>query len=456
MRSDSNKISRRQFVASATGAVVAFTIVPRHVLGGAGYVAPSEKLNVAVIGCGGQGRSNTRQLMQSDDVQVVAIADPMDLAPYDRFYYKGVAGRLPIKEEIETHYQTNNPQYKCNDYKDFRVLFDKEKNVDAVLCATPDHWHAFVAMAAMKRGKHIYCEKPLTHNIWEARQLSKAAKETKVATQMGNQGRSSSGHPRMCEWIRDGAVGTVTEVQAWTGVGNWVKHKGRPTDSMPVPAELDWKMWLGPRAFRPYHLEYTPYIWRGWWQFGSGCIGDMAIHHLDSAWVGLELGQPTWVEAKSDYLDNEVFSANNDVTWMFEKTDTHPAIKFRWRDRPQELEEGRKVGEDGVLVIGDKGKIMGAGWSDSPRIIPEVKMKEYKRPSKTLVRSKGHHRNWIDACKNGTPTVSNFEYGAKLTEFILLGNLALRAGKRIYWQEDLMSVKGMPELNDAICESYPA
>jgi len=361
---------------------------------------------------------------------------------------------------IEKHYQASNPKFKCHDYNDFRVLFDKEKNIDAVLCATPDHWHAYVSIMAMKNGKHVYCEKPLAHNIWEARQVAKVAAETKVATQMGNQGRSDSGHPTMREWIADGAVGTVKEVQAWTGARARIDHKGRPTEIMETPKGMDWKMWLGPRGPRPYSQEYAPYTWRGWWAFGSGIVGDMSIHHLDSAWTQLILGSPTWIEGNTENLDDETTSSNNKVTWMFEKTGKRKAVKFSWYDgklrpdRPEDLEKKRKLAGNGVLVIGDKGTILGGGWSSSPRIIPEVKMKAYKRPAETLPRSKGHHRNWLDACKNGGPTVSNFDYAAKLTEFVLLGNLAIRAGKRIYWDAKNMKVKGMGQLDPIIREKY--
>jgi predicted dehydrogenase len=277
------KLSRRQFVTQAAGAVAAFTIVPRYVLGGQGHVAPSEKLNVAIVGCGGQGGTNIKQLMLAEDVQIVAIADPTTIADYANFYYGGFWGRRPVKKMIEEHYRQTNAKFKCNDYNDFRVLFDKEKNIDAVLCATPDHWHAFISITAMKMGKHIYCEKPLAHNIWEVRQVAKVAAETKVATQMGNQGRSDAGHPLMCEWLRDGAIGKVKEVKAWSNSRPHITHKGRPKDTMPIPKGLDWNMWLGPRGPRPYHMEYTPYSWRSWWAFGSGIVADMSIHHFDSA-----------------------------------------------------------------------------------------------------------------------------------------------------------------------------
>lgn len=458
-----SRLSRRDFLAAATTSaalsacatrVKTTQVAPRK-------ISPNEKLNVAVIGCGGQGQQNVKNLMLCEDVQIVAIADPAESTNYDRFYYKGMSGRLPVKKLIEEHYQEANPQFKCNAYNDFRVLFDKEKNIDAILCATPDHWHAYVAIMAMKQGKHVYCEKPLAHNIWEARQIAKVAAETGVATQMGNQGRSNHGHPLMCEWLLDGAVGNVKEVQAWTGAGSRIKHKGRPTECMEIPKGFDWKMWLGPRGTRPYSLEYAPYTWRLWWAFGSGVVGDMSIHHFDSAWTALNPGAPTWIEGKTTQLDCETTSDNNQVTWMFEKTAKRDALKFSWcdgklmPDRPEDLEETRNMGDNGVLITGDKGKILGGGWSQSPRIIPEVKMQEYKRPPKTIPRSKGHHRNWVDACKNGGgATVSNFEYGAKLTEFVILGNLAIRAGKRIYWDAQEMKVKGMPELDPIIREEY--
>jgi predicted dehydrogenase len=454
------KLTRRQFLSHTAGTAAAFIIVPRHVLGGPGYTAPSEKLNVAVIGCGGQGMTNIKQLMQFEDVQIVAVADPTASADYADFYYGGFCGRLPTRKLVEEYYQAANPHYKCNDYNDFRVLFEKEKNIDAVLCATPDHWHAYIAIMAMKRGKHVYCEKPLAHSIWEARQLAKVAAETNVATQMGNHGRSDAGHPAMCEWLHDGAVGPVREVQAWASARAHIHHTGRPADTPPIPEGLDWNMWLGPRGPRPYSQEYTPYSWRSWWAFGSGIVADMSIHHFDSAWTALDLGHPTWIQGQSEYLDDETTSDNNRVIWMFEKTDQRPAVKFSWYDgkikpdRPMELEEKRGMGHNGVLVIGDHGKILGDGWSRSPRIIPESKMKEYQRPPKTLLRSAGHHRNWIDACKNGGPTVSNFEYGARLTEFILLGTLAIRAGKRIDWDAEQMKVKGMPNLDSIIHEEY--
>ena len=260
-----SKITRRQF-GKAAAMAAAVTVLPRCALGGARFVAPSDRVNIAIIGCGGQGRSNARSLFGQKDVRIIALADPREQADYGRFYYKGKAGRLPVKAEVEKRYSKDDPRFKCNDYVDFRKMLDTEKQIDAILCATPDHWHAFVTMTAIKRGKHVYCEKPLTHNIYEARMIAKAAKEAGVATQMGNQGRSSTSHRLTCEWIWNDAIGTVAEVHVCSGAGGCAEGRGRPKEIPPVPDGFDWGLWLGPRPFRPYPA-YAPYNWRGWWSF---------------------------------------------------------------------------------------------------------------------------------------------------------------------------------------------
>ena len=280
--------TRRQFLQTAAS-TAAVTVLPRFVLGGPKFVAPSDTVYIAIIGCGGQGRTNARSLFQQNDARVVAVADPRDKDDYSRFYYQGVAGRLPVKAEAEEHYGSKVPGYRCNDYVDFRRLFEQEKHIDAILCATPDHWHASVTLAAIRRGKHVYCEKPLTHNVYEARKVAKAAAEAGVATQMGNQGRSDEGQRLTCEWIWDGAIGDVREVHAWSNAGGWASGRGRPQDQPPVPEGFDWDLWLGPKPPRPYHPAYAPYNWRGWWAFGTGCTCDMGIHNLAPVFSTLKL-----------------------------------------------------------------------------------------------------------------------------------------------------------------------
>jgi predicted dehydrogenase len=463
MKRADTRVTRRQFIGRAAGAAAVFTIVPRHVLGGAKFVAPSKKVYIAIIGCGGQGLFNTRELFQQKDAQIVAIADPREQADYSQWYYGGVAGRLPTKAEVEARYARDNPQFKCRDYVDFRELLDKEKNIDAILCATPDHWHAFVTIAALHRGKHFYCEKPLTHNVYEARMVAKAAIEAGVATQMGNQGRSDEGNQLTCEMIWDGAIGAVREVHAWSSPGVWASGRGRPKDTPPVPPGFDWQLWLGPKADRPYHPAYAPFTWRGWWEFGTGDVGDMAIHNLDPAFAALKLDHPISVEAvQTDFVDPEVIGPNNHVIWEFGPREKMGPVTVHWYDgtlrpsRPADLEEGRRLGEDdnGILILGSKGTIMGGGWSRSPRIIPESKMRAYGKPPRVLSRSKGHHRNWLDACKGGPQAISDFSYGARLAEFVLLGNVAIRARKKILWDGPNMRVTNVPEAQQFVQEQY--
>ncbi|MGC8744053.1 MAG: Gfo/Idh/MocA family protein [Verrucomicrobiia bacterium] len=455
------QINRRKFLkAGATAAAI--TIVPRWILGGAGVVPPSEKVYIGIVGVGGQGRTNADALFREPDAQIVAVCDPNEEADYSRFYYGGKAGRAPVKARIEEHYTKQNPSYKCREYEDFRVMFEKEKNIDAVLIATPDHVHAVVTAAAMRLGKHVYCEKPLTHNIWEARQIAKIAKETKVATQMGNQGHSGEGIRMTCEWIWAGAIGEVREVHAWTDASGWAKGPGRPKETPPVPKGFNWDLWLGPREFRPYHPAYAPYNWRGWWAFGTGAIGDMACHNLDPAVWALNLQSPISVEACAPGVDSEVVSQCAIFRYNFAARGNMPPVKVTWYDgglrpeRPEELEEDQVLGGggNGILFIGDKGKIMCAGWGGTPVLLPQSRMDELKRPQKTIPRSKGHHRDWLDACKGGPQPSSNFEYAARLTEIVLLGNVALRTGKKIYWDYENMRAKNAPQAEQFIKENY--
>ena len=461
------KISRRQFIGSAAAATAAFTVVPRYVLGGSGNTPPSEKLNIAIIGTGGQGTQNIKGLLGHADVQIIAICDVNEQSDYSRFYYRGVAGRKPARELIEKHYadKKSTGSYKgCASYIDFRRMFEEEKGIDAVLVATPDHVHAIATMTAIKNGKHVYCEKPLTHSIYEARKITEAARQAKVATQMGNQGHRGEGIRLTVEWIRDGAIGDVHEVHSWSNTGaGWAGNRtARPKETPPVPSGLDWDLWLGPAARRPYHPAYAPYNWRGWWDFGTGAIGDMACHNMDPAFWALELGHPVSVEASSSPINPETTPLKSTISYQIGARKNMPPVKMTWYGgglmppRPEELEPGRELtgGGNGILFVGDKGKIMCPGWGGSPRIIPETKMKAYKLPPKTLARSKGHHRDWIDACKGGKPASSNFDYAGPLTEVILLGNVALRAGRKLDWDGHKMKATNAPEADRYIRPEY--
>ncbi len=437
-------ISRRRFLG-ATAASAAFTIVPRHVLGGARHMAPSEKLNIAGIGVGGMGKSNLSQL---ETENIVALCD------VDHAYAAGTFQKYP----------------QAKVYSDYREMLDKEKNIDAVMIATPDHTHAVISMEAMRRRKHVYCQKPLTHDVYEARMLAKAARETGVTTQMGIQGHSMEGGRLICEWIADGAIGAIREVDAWCslsyypfGHADWSSPwDRRPKDTPPVPATLNWDLWLGPAPQRPYHPAYHPRVWRCWWDFGCGMMGDRGAHTLDPVVWALKLGHPTSIEATSVDLNQDIHPIASVVTYQFPARGDLPPVKLTWYEgvrapRPLELEDGRRLGhvEGGSLFKGAKGKLVAGVYGEDPRLIPESRMKEYKLPPKTIPRVEvSHEQDWVRACKAGEQAGAGFEYSGLLTEICLLGNIAKRMDARIEWDGPNMKVTNLPEANKYVRTTY--
>lgn len=439
-----NSISRRSFLGGSAAALASFTIVHRHVLAGPGNTPPSEKLNIAGIGVGGQG---SWDLDNVNGENIVALCDVDWKQAADTFK------RYP----------------KATKYRDFRKMLNKEKNIDAVVVATPDHTHAVATMMAIKMGKHVYCEKPLTRTVYEARAVAKAAREAKVATQMGNQGMAFEGNRLINEWLWDGAIGPVREVHAWSdrpthnGKLFWAQGVDRPTETPPVPATLDWDLWLGPAPYRPYHPAYVPFKWRGWWDFGSGGLGDMGIHNLAPVFSAMKLTAPVSVHSSSTLFNNETLPLASIVHYEFPAHGDMPPVKLHWYDggmlppRPDELEDERELSrEDGLIFAGDEGKMYVEGWGgNSPRLIPEAKMKAYKRPPKTLPRSIGHHKEWIQACKKGTSTRSNFDFAGPLTEAVLLGTVSVRmGGRKLIWDSANLKVTNVPEANKYIHYQY--
>ncbi|MFQ6036133.1 MAG: Gfo/Idh/MocA family protein [Sedimentisphaerales bacterium] len=435
--------SRRDFMGGAA-AVAAFTIVPRYVLGGPGRNPPCNKLNIAGIGVGGRG---------SGDLQAVSSENIVVLCDVDADRAKATFKKYP----------------RAKRYKDFRKMLEKEdKNIDAVVIATPDHVHAVAAITAMKMGKHVYCEKPMAHTIFEAREMTRVARQMRVVTQMGNQGHGGEGLRLTYEFIHDGAIGTVREVHVWTdrpGVPErawWPQGVDRPKDTPPVPDTLDWDVWLGPAPWRAYHPAYVPFKWRGWFDFGSGAMGDMAVHNADPAFFALDLDAPTKVEAQSSPVNNETFPKWSIITYYFPAKGSRPPVKLVWYDggklppRPEELEERRKLGSNGILFIGDKGKLLGPSHAGVPRLIPESKMKEYGRPPRMLERSIGHHKEWIQACKDNKPenAKSGFWYSGPFTEALLVGNLAVRLGRPVEWDAKKMRSPNAPEADNYITKFY--
>lgn len=462
-KNDKDAVSRRQFVNAAAAAFTSVAVVPRYVLGNPGFTAPSDKLNIAMIGVGGQGMQNTKNLLQQDDVQIVALADTAEWADYSNFYHKEPGGRKPTYDRITKHYssKSSTADYPgCSVYVDFRKMLDKEKDYDAVVISTPDHTHAIAAKAAIERKKHIYIEKPLARTISEVRKLTQAAREANIVTQLGHQGHGDEGIRLTYEWIQGGAIGDVSEVHSWCAGPNR-NCTGRPTDEPPIPEGLDWDLWIGPALYRPYHPEYTPCGWRQYWDFGTSKIGDMGSHNMDPAFFALDLGYPEWVEARCAWGDREKRPFVSIVHYQFPARGNKPPVKLIWYEglmpqRPEELEPGRDLtgNGNGILFIGDKGKIMCPGWAGNPRIIPESKMKEYKRPAKTLPRVGGIYRDWINACKTGEKASSDWSYSGPFIEAILSGVVAMQVEEKLYWDWPNMKVTNYPDAEQFIFPEY--
>jgi predicted dehydrogenase len=449
----SGKTDRRQFLKASAAISALITIVPRHVLGGAGYTAPSEKLNVAGIGAGGQGGGNIRNV-DALGHRVVALCDVDDERA------KGSYQRYPDARR----------------YKDYRELFDREKDLDAVIVSTPDHTHAVIGMEAIRRKIHLYLEKPLAHSIYETRQLTQAAHKAGIVTQMGNAGHADGTMRSLKEWLADGAVGEIQKIELWAPSPLWPQGINRPKETPPVPSTLAWDLWLGPAPERPYHPAYHPSAWRGWWDFGSGGLGDMGCHVFDPIFYALDISHVETVVASysnfiqkiwdsQNVLSDETYPQASIVRYMLKSDLSQKTYKVSWYDgglmpeQPEELEEGLRMGSawGGGLITGDKAKIMfNSHGAEGLRIIPMSKMRAYKKPPETLPRSIGHFEEFFKACQNGdvSGTGSNFAYGGPLTEAVLLGNVAIRAGKKIQWDPKKMEVTNVPEANAFLRRDY--
>jgi len=456
--------SRRKFIKSASVAAAGFMIVPRHVLG-RGYIAPSDKLNVAGIGVGGKGTSDLTEIAKSPNVNIVALVDVDD------------------REAVKS--RKNFPKAKY--YKDYREMLQKEaKNIDACTISTPDHTHAVATLAAMQLGKHVYTQKPLTHDIYEARILAQAAKKYKVVTQMGNQGASGEGVRLMMEWYRAGLIGDALSIHCWTNRPIWPQGFGKPTAKDEVPKELDWKLWLGPNEFEEYHKEYVPFNWRGYWSFGTGALGDMACHIIDPAFKTVGLSYPNEVECsvvnlyevmwKPSYHPDSCPAASS-LKLNFPGENGKPDVKLYWMDggiipeRPEELGADEPLGDGGggAIITGTKGKMVCGTYGENPTLLPTSKTRDINVP-KTIARvPEGHYVQWVNACIAGygkKEVSSPFEYAGPLTESILMGNLALRSymikddkdkfigRKKLLWDAKNMKITNFDEANQFVKREY--
>ena len=466
----SNEITRRDFVKTTAKAVAGYYIVPRHVLG-RGFTAPSDKLNVAGIGVGGKGWSDLGE-MAKGPVNIIALCDVDDRQGKNAFE------KWP----------------KATRYKDFREMLDKEKGIDAVTVSTPDNIHAVAALPAMQLGKHVYVQKPLTHDIYEARKMTEAAQKYKVVTQMGNQGGSNDGVRLMTEWYNAGIIGEVNRVECWTNRPIWPQGVPTPTGKFDVPKELDWNLWLGPAPARDFNPNYLPFNWRGWWDFGTGSLGDMACHIIDPPYRALGLGYPSEVECsvpnlwggqfKESYFPDSCPAASK-VHLKFNRPGK-PDLKLTWMDggllpeRPEILDANVEMGgwDGGVMMIGEKGIIMCDCYSSNPRIFPESLREEAKKIPQSVARvPEGHYQQWVNGCIAGfgkTKLSSSFDFAGPLTESILMGNLAIRSyafrkpstkkgwlrdydypgRKKLLWDGANMKITNFDEANQYVKREY--
>ena len=451
MDSTDRNVSRRTFIGrmakAGTAAGLAPLIIPRHVLGGPGYQAPSDTLNIAGVGVGGMGESNINALAETENIVALCDVD-----------YDYAAEAFNAYPDAAT-------------YKDYRRMFDEMGDqIDGVVIATPDHTHAVIALAAMERGKHVYVQKPLTWSVAEARALRDAAERTGVVTQMGNQGHSSNDARLVNEYVRNGAIGTVEEIHIWTNRPIWPQGIPMPEEIQRTPRTLDWDLYLGPAPETGYHEAFHPFRWRGWVDYGTGALGDMGAHLVDHPFWALELGYPTTVETRSTSF-NEASWPNASMTFYdfpagtVENMGERPAVRMTWYDgglrppRPNELAEGEDLNPGGgVLYVGTEGKLLHDTYGGNPRLLHVENMEEYPTPPELFARVEGenHEMNWARAIRGEEEAVSPFSYAAPLTEVMLLGIVSLRAGHRkIEYDAENMQVTNLPEANQYLSRQNP-
>jgi predicted dehydrogenase len=401
----------------------------------------NDRLNLAIVGCGGQGAENLKQVAGEN---IVALCD--------------------VDQERATDAFKQFP--KAKQFRDFRRMLDAmHRQIDAVVVTTPDHMHAPISLAAMDLAKHVYCEKPLTWSIDEARRMSRVAREKKLATQMGTQGMAHDGSRAGIEVIRSGVLGDVKEIHVWTdrAAGWWPQGVDRPRETPPVPKTLDWDLWLGVAPRRPYHSAYCPFVWRGWKDFGTGAVGDMGIHNVAMPFAALDLGPPSSAEIlATSGLKPETFPVWSRLKLEFARRGEHGPITLYWYDGGQkpsaELVGDRKLADNGAIVVGTKGTLSSAEWTGGDWILlPEDRFRKFKPPLPSVARApeQSHHQEWLRACRGGAPTFCRFDgFASRLTETMLVANLALRTGKSIRWNAETMEATGTPEASPFIRREY--
>ncbi|MCY3017857.1 MAG: Gfo/Idh/MocA family oxidoreductase [Planctomycetota bacterium] len=467
-------------------------IVPRHVLGGPRHVPPSDKINLAYVGCGTQGFRQMTQALEKPEINITAVCDPNrgsdDYPDYgndelnnrirkflnDPQWANGArgafCGREPGQQIVKRYYAAKKPSGRnadCRAYADVRELLAKEKDLDAVYIMTPDHLHAVIASAAMRQGKHVITHKPIANVLDELRTARNVARETGAATQLFcAAGQTST--PTICEWLAAGAIGSVREVHNWSTRPFWPQGMTeRPTGTPPIPDGFDWDLWLGPAADRPYHPAYTHTVFRGWYDFGTGALGDMGHYSFHQIFEALKLGSPTSVEAsRSQYWKIEgyrwrkqpqdlAYPQASVIRWEFPARGAMPPVALHWYDggmRPpllKELEDdGEPLPDEGLLFVGDSGKLLAGFTGDKPRLIPKARMAEFKQPPQTLPRPIGELEQFIRACRGGQPSDASFENAYPFAETIVLGTIALRVNRKLQWDAAKAEFTNSKEANE--------
>jgi predicted dehydrogenase len=423
----SNRLTRRQMLRNTSLAGVGMLLASGR---GRGQDSPNEKLNIACIAAGGRGAANLKSVSSEN---IVALCD--------------VDERRAAKS-FETY-------PKAKKYFDYRKLLDeRDEEIDAVVVSTPNHVHAPASVTAMRRGKHCYCEKPLTHSVYESRVMAQVAAEKNLATQMGTQIHAGSNYRRVVELVQAGAIGPVREVYVRRGPGG--HYPGRPEETPPVPEGLQWDLWLGPAPERPYHPWYVPHDWHYFWDFGGGSLGNFGCHYLDLPFWALDLRHPETIVATGDPVNAESTPRLMTIHWQFPARGDMPPVRLTWAQGATELPEPLKAvelpGWAIIAFIGEKG-VLAANYTRRA-LLPEAEFADFEPPEPTIPPSVGHHREWIEACKTGSPTTCNFDYAGALTETVLLGNVAYRAGREITWDPENLRVTDSPEAQQYIQRDY--
>ena len=433
-------LSRRRFLQHSSTLAIAATIVPRTAFGA------NDRIHVGCVGIGGKGASDVSGVAGAGGT-IVALCDVDE----NRRGKKGKGAR-------EVH-----PAAKF--YRDYRVMLEKEeKRLDAVTVSTPDHTHCHASVLAMRMGKHVYTQKPLTHSISEARLMTETAKEMGVATQMGNQAHAGEPIRRAVELIRAGLIGKVSEVHTWTNRPIWPQGMTDRPEPESVPQGLEWDLWLGPAPLRPYSSAYVPFKWRGWWDFGTGALGDMGCHIMDMPYWALDLQSPTSVEAESEGSTDESGPTAAKVTYRFPAGKHSTDLKFVWYEGKQSPPEEvvadagmpvkQVVGRFDLVMIGEKGKFFFQRKSMNWMVTPQQLVEDFEEPAITIPRVPNEDVEWIEACRGGAPALSNFGHAGPFTEVVLLGNLAIRLGKKIEWDGPSMKATNAPEADALIQRDY--